>query len=135
MNVFSTILDTLDNKQITIPNSKMSQGPIINYTRNDKRRVDIIISVDYTSDIDKVKRVISGIINAHEKIISGSEPTIRVLKLGSSSIDFTVRVWVNTPDYFDVFFDLNEDIKKALDNNNIIIPYPHVTVLTKDVST
>lgn len=134
MNIFSTQLKTIDNKIINIPNSVMMNKPIINYSTNKLRRVDIVIGVDYDSDIDKVKEVLYKIMSEHKKILNEPEPLARVIELAESSIDFTIRAWVKSKDYWDVKFDLNENIKKTFDEKKISIPYPHITIVEKEKS-
>lgn len=131
VNIFSTQLQTIDNKIITIPNSRMVTDPLVNYSANEQRRVDIKVGVDYESDIDQVKRVLYDIMQSHSKILQEPEPLARVIELGESSIDFTVRAWVRAEDYWDVLFDLNEGIKKTFDQYGISIPYPHLTIVEK----
>ena len=132
MNIFSTILDTFDKKRVIVPNSIMSQGPLTNYTTNATRRVDITVGVDYDSDIDETKKVLAHVITSHSKVLLDPAPLVRVKELAESSINFTAYAWVKTEDYWDVFFDLNEGIKKALDRNSIDIPYPHMTIVNKN---
>ena len=126
--MFSTVLKTTDNKKVIVPNSKLSNDTITNYSANDVRRVDFTIGVDYESQIDNVKNSILEVLKGHEKILEDKDKVIRLKNLGDSSIDFTVRVWVKTEDYWDVYFDVLEGIKEKLDKENISIPYPHVTV-------
>jgi small conductance mechanosensitive channel len=134
VNIFSTQLQTIDNKVVTIPNSKMVTDPLINYTANEHRRVDITVGVDYDSDIDQVKSVLNNIMKSHAKILPTPEPLARVIELGESSIDFAVRAWTRAEDYWDVRFDLNETIKKTFDKHGISIPYPHITIVEKNKS-
>jgi small conductance mechanosensitive channel len=132
VNIFSTQLQTIDNKIITIPNSKMVTDPLINYTANEYRRVDITVGVDYDSNIDQVKSVLNSIMQSHSKILPTPEPVARVMELGESSIDFIIRAWTKGEDYWDVRFDLNETIKKTFDRHKISIPYPHITIVEKE---
>lgn len=132
VNIFSTQLKTIDNKIVTIPNTIMINGPLTNFSAKKLRRVDITIGVDYDSDIDDVKTILNDIMQNHEKVLKDPEPLARVIELGESSIDFTVRAWVKSKDYWDVKFDLNEDIKKTFDEKGISIPYPHLTIVKKD---
>jgi small conductance mechanosensitive channel len=132
VNIFSTQLKTIDNKIINIPNSVMINGPLTNYSANKLRRVDINVSVDYNSDIDKVKKVLTDIMFSHKQILNEPAPIARVIELAESSLDFTVRAWVKAKDYWDVKFDLNESIKKSFDENRITIPYPHITIVEKN---
>ncbi len=131
MTIISTKLDTLDNKRIIIPNSQTSSSTLVNYSTNSKRRVEVTIGVDYASDIKKVREVINGVIQSNSKIYTDPAPIVGVVELADSSINFTVKVWVDKEIYYDTLIFLNEEIKIALDKNNIDIPYPHVTVLQK----
>jgi len=131
MTIIATKLDTLDNQRIIIPNSKTSSSTLINYSTNKIRRVDITIGVDYESDIQKVRSVIMDVIKANERIYSDPAPIVGVVELADSSINFTVKVWVDKEIYYETLIYLNEEIKMALDKNEIDIPYPHVTVVNK----
>lgn len=133
ITIFYTYLTTIDNKTIMIPNGQLSNNSIINYTRNETRRVDIVFGVGYGSDIQQVKTVIREIVDRHEMIMKDPEPFVRMGKHNESSLDFTVRVWTRTEDYWVVYFDLMESVKEAFDANGIEIPYPHrVNIVKKD---
>lgn len=132
ITIFYTYMNTIDNKVIMIPNGNLSNNSIVNYSKNEKRRVDMVFGVSYDSDVDEVKKVIGEIINNHELIIKDPEPFVRLGKHNNSSLDYTVRVWTKASDYFTVYFDLNEQIKKAFDENNIEIPYPHMVNIVKN---
>lgn len=131
VNIFATQLKTIDNKIVTIPNSKMMNGPLVNFSTSKLRRVDITVGVDYESDIEKVKMILMDLMLNHPKILKEPKPLARVIELNESSIDFTIRAWIEGKDYWDVRFDLNEGIKKVLDENKISIPYPHLTLIEK----
>ena len=132
IQIFYTKLLTFDNKVIIIPNSQLSNDSIINFTANDKRRIDINLGVDYGQNIDKVKETVLKVVNRHPKILPEPEPFVRLAELGESSINFTVRVWVNTEDYWATFYDLNEDFKKEFDKENIEIPFPKMDIYIKE---
>ena len=110
ITMFYTTLVTIDNKVIQLPNGGLSNSNIINYSANEKRRVDINMSVSYSSDIDKVKKVINGVINKHKLILEDEEKFVRLTKHDESALIFTLRVWVLTKDYWTVYFDLLEDM-------------------------
>jgi len=131
ITMFYTVITTIDNKVIQLPNGNLSNNNIINFSANKTRRVDIDLSVSYDSDIDKVKKVVNKIIDAHELIIQDKEKLIRLKAHDSSALVFTLRVWVNTPDYWPVYFDLMETIKKEFDKNGIEIPYNQIDVHMK----
>ncbi len=128
ISIFTTEFLTPDNKREIVPNSSIMNGVIINYTAEDKRRIDLTIGVGYESDLQQVKEVIKSVIDNHKKILKDPEPMVRLGKMNDSSLDFIVRTWVQTKDYWDVFFDLNEEIKLALDKAKITIPYPQMDV-------
>jgi small conductance mechanosensitive channel len=128
ISIFYTRLNTVDNKRIIIPNGNLSNSSCINYSANDKRRVDITFSVGYESDITKVKEVIKSVVGEHKLILNEPEPVVRMIKHDESSINFTTRVWCNTSDYWDIYFDLMEQVKIEFDKEKINIPYPHMNI-------
>ena len=123
ITMFYTTILTTDNKTIQLPNGTLSNSSITNYSANEKRRVDINLSVAYDSDIDKVKKVVNSVIEKHELILQDEDKFIRLKTHGESSLGFVLRVWVKTEDYWTVYFDLMETIKKEFDKNGIQIPY------------
>lgn len=124
MQIFHTILNTPDKKLIIIPNGGLSTGSLINYSTEPTRRVDWTFGIGYSDDIDKAKRVILEVLSADERILKDPEPFVGVSSLGASSVDIATRVWVNAADYWDVFFKMNEEVKKAFDKQEISIPFP-----------
>ncbi len=128
ISVFTTDINTVDNKKIIVPNAQIMNGTITNYTAEKTRRVDLTFGVGYEADISKVKDILNKIINEHELILKDPEPFVRLGNLGDSSIDFTVRVWSKTEDYWTVHFDLIESAKEEFDKANISIPYPQMDV-------
>ncbi|MDW7668969.1 MAG: mechanosensitive ion channel [Bacillota bacterium] len=132
IEIFNTILATPDNKKIIVPNSQVYSSSIKNYSHYDKRRVDLEIGVDYDSDIKQVKESLENICNKHELVHKDPAPFVRLGTLADSSINFKVRVWTDTPNYWAVYFDLTETIKENFDKENIEFPYPHVTVTKRD---
>ena len=134
ISIFYTYLQTFDNKIIVIPNSNVSNDSLINYTANDKRRIDYSIGVDYNTDIDYVKEVIAEIIKEEEDILDVPEPIIGLGEYAASAINFHIKVWVKTEDYWTVFYRFNENIKRAFNKKEISFPYPHMDVnIYKDV--
>ncbi len=123
INIITTELTTLDNKVIIIPNSKVSNSTITNFSREETRRVDLEFSVSYDSDIDKVKKVILDEINKLENIILEPEPFVAISQYGDSAIIFIARVWTKSETYWNVHFALLENVKKAFDKEKIDIPY------------
>lgn len=128
ISLFYTTLQTVDNRVILLPNGSLVNNPIINYSQLEERRLDMIISVDYATDIDKVKEVITKTINEDERVLKDKDVFVRLAEMADSSLNFAVRVWVKTEDYWPVNFDLKENIKKSLDKNKISIPFPQVDV-------
>ena len=124
LNIFTTELKTPDNKKVIVPNAKITGDNIVNYSANDKRRLDIVAGVSYGDDLDKVRGVLRSILDEDERILKDPAPTIGVLALADSSINFAVRPWVKTSDYWAVYFDTHEKIKKRFDAEGISIPFP-----------
>ena len=132
IEIFTTKLTGLSNKEIIIPNGALSNGNIINYTTEGTRRVDLVFGVDYDSDIKKTKDVLMGVLTAHPKVLKEPAPAVTVLELADSSINFAVRPWCETADYWTVYFDVTEQTKEALDAAGIEIPYPHQVNIRKN---
>ena len=128
ITMFYTTVTTIDNKIIQLPNGNLSNSNIINYSYNKKRRVDIDVSVSYNTDIDKVKKVLNSIIDKHELILADEDKVVRLKTHADSALVFTLRVWTETENYWNVYFDLMESIKKEFDKNKIEIPYKQVDV-------
>lgn len=128
ITMFYTTITTFDNKLIQLPNGSLSNSNITNYTANKKRRVDIDISVSYSSDIDKVKKVINELISKNELVLKEENNYVKLSKHDDSALVFAVRVWTKTENYWDLYFDLMESIKKTLDKNKIEIPFPQMDV-------
>ena len=124
IRIFNTLMRTGDNQEITIPNSHIYGGSIINITTRETRRIDLVIGIGYDDNIGKAKEIIDAIISKHELILEDPAPTIMVLELGESSIDIAVRPWVKTGDYWAVRADLLQTIKESFDEQGISIPYP-----------
>jgi small conductance mechanosensitive channel len=131
INIFSTILRTNDNKQIIIPNSKIVANNIINYSSKKVRRVDLVFGISYEDDLRRAKKILEEIVAAEQRVLKNPSPLVAVLELGSSSVNFAVRVWVKNDDYWGVYFHLNEAVKLKFDDEGITIPYPQVEVSQK----
>ena len=123
-----TKMKTFDNKIIFIPNGKIAGETLVNYTDQQARRVDLTFSASYDDPTDKVCRVIREVINAHPKAQFTPEPFVRVSAYGDSSIQYTVRVWCATEDYWDLYYDLLDQVKTAFDQNGIEMTYNHLNV-------
>lgn len=132
ISIFYTCLVTPDNKQILIPNGSLANDSIVNYSSKDTRRVDIVFGVSYDDDIFKVKRILTQVVEANELILKNPEPFISINEHGASSINFVVRAWCKTSDYWTVYFDLLEKVMVRFNEENITIPYPQVDLHLKD---
>ena len=128
IQIFHTILTTPDNKVLFIPNGPLSSGTVINYSRNEIRRIDFTISVEYGSDVEKVKSVTLDLLKSDNRILEDPAPFIALKELASSSVDFTLRVWVNVADYWSVFFDTNERIYAEYNKQGIKFPFPQLQI-------
>ena len=124
ISIFTTELKSPDNKKIIVPNGKMMGDNIVNYTAKEIRRLDLVAGVSYKDDLDKVRKVLVDILAADQRVLKDPAPTIGVLELGDSSVNFAVRPWVKTQDYWDVYFATQEKIKKQFDAQGISIPFP-----------
>lgn len=131
IEIFTTKLIGLSNKEIIIPNGALSNGNIINYTTEGTRRVDLVFGVGYDSDIKKTKDILMAVLTSHPKVLKDPAPTVNVLQLADSSINFAVRPWCESDDYWTVYFDVTEQTKEALDAAGIEIPYPHQVEIRK----
>ncbi|MBT3295075.1 MAG: mechanosensitive ion channel [Verrucomicrobia bacterium] len=133
IEIFTTQLKTPDNKKVIVPNAGMTGSNIINYSAKDCRRVDMVFGVGYGDDLDKVKTAINDVIGADARVLEDPAPTVGVAELGDSSVNFAVRPWCKTADYWDVFFAINEAMKRRFDTDGISIPFPQRDVhLIKD---
>ena len=132
IEIFTTKLNTPDNKEIIIPNGKLSNDNIINYSTEKTRRVDFTFGVDYGSDIKQTKEVIQKVMENHPLVLKEPAIAINLSELADSSINFFSRCWVETPNYWTVKFDVMEQVKEELDKAGIDIPYPHRVIVNKD---
>lgn len=128
IQIFSTTMITVDGKMVVVPNGKIIASEIINFSREPNRRLDMIISVGYESDIDRVKAVLGEVINKDSRILQNLGTTVRLNEMAASSLNFLVRVWVKNSDFTEMNFDLLEGFKRALDANKISLPYPQMDV-------
>lgn len=129
IQIFNTIMTTVDNKQIIIPNGGLSNSIMTNFSKEPQRRVDFTFGIGYGDDIDKARKVLEDEIAKFPQVLSQpAAPFIGVSELADSSVNFAVRLWVNGADYWAVFFGMNENVKKAFDANNISIPFPQTDV-------
>ena len=128
IQIFSTVLKTPDNKIVVVPNGSIMNGSIVNYSDQDTRRVDLIISCSYEDDIDKVRSILEDILKKEKRILKDPKPQIAVAELADSSVNFIFRPWVKRTDYLPVYYSLLEEVKKRFDKEGISIPYPQSDV-------
>jgi small conductance mechanosensitive channel len=124
IQIFTTQLKTPDNKTVIIPNAALTAGNITNYSAKGTRRVDLVFGIGYGDDIDHAKKVIMDVLAKEERILKDPATTIGVVELADSSVNFAVRPWVKADDYWNVYFNLTENIKKSFDAQGISIPFP-----------
>ena len=128
IGIFYTVLTTGDNKVVTSPNGTVMGDTITNYSTKETRRVDLIFSVAYGTDVEKVKSILLEEADKHELVLKDPAPFARLSKQNDSSLDFTMRVWVESKNYWTVNFDLTESVKEAFDKAGIEIPFPQMDV-------
>jgi small conductance mechanosensitive channel len=131
IHVFNTVLNSLDNIRIIVPNAQVTGGSILNYTINGTRRIDLVVCVSYDDDLRKARRVIENVLAAEPRILPEPAPVVAVSEMADSSVDFVVRPWVKVADYWDVYFDLTEKLKTACDEHGITIPFPQQEIYVK----
>jgi small conductance mechanosensitive channel len=133
--IFNTTMMTPDNKKVIIPNSKITGDTITNYSANDTRRVDMVFGIGYGDDIKKAKDTLMQIATSDSRVLKDPAPVVAVLELADSSVNFVVRPWVKTADYWNVYFDLTEKVKLTFDQQGISIPFPQTDVHLHQVSS
>ncbi|UYG08613.1 mechanosensitive ion channel family protein [Halomonas sp. M4R1S46] len=124
VQIFTTELKTADNRKIIVPNGQMMNGAITNYSSHATRRVDLVVGVGYDDDIDTVRRVLQGVVAEDPRVLEDPAPTIRMSAMGDSSVSWIVRPWVKAEDYWDVHWEMTEEIKRRFDVEGISIPFP-----------
>mgnify|MGYP006286712903 CR=1 FL=1 len=124
IEIFTTQLKTPDNKTVIIPNASLTAGNIVNWSTKPTRRVDLVMGIGYGDDIDKAKEIMADVLSKDARVLTDPPPTIGLVELADSSVNFVVRPWVNSADYWEVYFDLTETIKKRFDAEGISIPFP-----------
>lgn len=139
INIFTTVLTSPDNRVIIVPNAKITGDNIVNYSAKDKRRLDLVFGVDYGDNLQRVKNVLNDVLAGESRVLKDPAPMVGVLELADSSVNFAVRPWVQTSDYWPLFFELKETIKKRFDEEGISIPFPqhdvHLYELKKDAES
>lgn len=128
IGIFTTTMRTGDNREIIIPNGEIFGGTITNYSKRSTRRVDMVFGIGYDDDIKKAKDIISQILDEDERILKDPAPTVAVAELADSSVNFNVRPWCKTDEYWNVYSDTHEKIKLAFDAEGISIPYPQIAI-------
>lgn len=128
IQIFNTILKTPDNKTIIIPNGGLSTGSMINYSTEPTRRVDWTFGIGYGDDAEKAQQVLLQMLNSDARILKDPAPFVAVSALADSSVNFTVRAWVQSPDYWDVFFDMNKRVYTEFGGHGLNIPFPQLDV-------
>lgn len=128
IRIFSTTINTLDNKRVTIPNSRLTANNVVNCTMVEKRRLDLSYTISYDEDIDKVKELLYSLAENVDKVLKDPQPSVHIGKYFDSGIEVIVWLWIIPDDYFDVYFYMQENVKKLFDDNGITIPYPHMVV-------
>lgn len=128
IQIFHTILTTVDNKVVYIPNGNLSSGVVINYSRKDTRRIEWVVGVDYGEDLVKVEQVVNDILAADTRILKEPAPFVALNALSASSVDVTIRVWVAAADYWDVNFEVRKNIYNEFNKQGINFPFPQLTL-------
>jgi small conductance mechanosensitive channel len=128
VQIFSTTMRTGDNKEVIVPNGGIYGGPITNFSARDTRRVDMVFGIGYDDDIRKAKEILEGLVAADDRILKDPAPVVALSELADSSVNFIVRPWVNSGDYWAVMWDMNEKVKMPFDEAGISIPYPQMDV-------
>ncbi|WP_128330750.1 mechanosensitive ion channel family protein [Apibacter sp. HY039] len=128
IGILYTLLTTADNKTVFIPNGPLSTGNILNFSTQEQRRIDIIVGVDYGTSLSQVKEILNSIISSNPSILQSPAPFVGLQKLNDSSIDFVIRVWAESSEYWNVYYYLNENIYEQFTKENINIPFPQLTV-------
>lgn len=124
IGIFTTIMKSPDNKKMIVPNSVVTGGTITNINTFGTRRLDLVAGIGYSDDIDKARQVLNDIIAADDRVLQDPAPTVAVVELADSSVNFVVRPWCNAADYWGMHFDMTEAIKKKFDEAGISIPFP-----------
>ncbi len=131
IQIFNTHLLTSDNKEVILPNGALATGVMTNYSKQKTRRVEWVFSISYGDNYDKAKAILRGFCDDDQRILKTPEPFIALGKLNSSSVDITVRAWVNSMDYWMVFFSMNEKVYKTFEQEGLNIPFPQMEVNMK----
>lgn len=128
ISIFHTVLKTPDNKTVIVPNGSLSNGNIVNFSRQPTRRVDINIGIDYGDDVKQARALLLALAQADQRVLKDPEPVVWLVSLGDSSVNLSLRMWTRTEDFWGVFWDIQEQAKESFDANGITIPFPQRTV-------
>ena len=128
ISIFTTIMRTGDNREVIVPNGAIYSGTITNYSARETRRVDMVFGIGYGDDIKKAKQILQQVLDQDERVLKDPAALVAVGELADSSVNFNVRPWVKSADYWSVKFDLTEKVKLAFDENKISIPFPQMDV-------
>ncbi|WP_215398748.1 mechanosensitive ion channel domain-containing protein [Rheinheimera oceanensis] len=131
IEIFQTMMRTPDNKRVIVPNAQITGGPITNYSAEPRRRVDLVIGISYDSDLRKAKQILEDILKNDERVLQEPAATVKVAALADSSVNLNVRPWVNSADYWGVYWDTLEKVKLIFDEQGIGIPFPQMDVHIK----
>lgn len=124
IELFTTKVTTLDNKTVIIPNAQLTSGKIVNFTETDNLRIDLVFGISYSDNIDSVKEILYGLMKDDKRVLQDPAPFVGVVEHGESSINLVCRPWVNAENYWGVYFDMHENVKKAFDEKGVSIPFP-----------
>ncbi len=124
MSLVNTTFMTLDNQRLVVPNNMIWQSVITNVTAQRSRRIDLVFGVSYSDDLDKVQSILQEIVDANEAVLESPEPVVRMHELADSSVNFIVRPWVKTDDYWDTYWEIMKTVKQRFDAEGISIPFP-----------
>ncbi len=128
IQIFHTILTTVDNKEIFVPNGALSSGSVVNFSKNELRRVDQTVTVEYGTDVEAVRQAVLDIAKADPRVLTDPAPFVALSALADSSVNFTVRFWVKSADYWGVFFDTNRKVYEEFNRRGIQFPFPQIQV-------
>jgi small conductance mechanosensitive channel len=128
IQIFNTVLKTPDNKTVIVPNGSLSNGNIINYSRQATRRVDVNIGIDYGDDVKQARSILLGLAAADSRVLKDPEAVVWLVSLGDNSVNLSLRMWAKTEDFWGVFWDIQEQAKEAFDAQGITIPFPQRTL-------
>ncbi|SDS75428.1 small conductance mechanosensitive channel [Halopseudomonas xinjiangensis] len=128
IQIFHTVLKTPDNKTIIVPNGSLSNGNVINYSRQPTRRVDLNIGIDYGDSIKQAREILLALAHADERVLKDPEPVVWLVALGDNSVNLSLRMWAKTDDYWSIYWSVIELAKERFDEEGITIPFPQRTV-------